>query len=269
MLGAIFASWAAWLILSVIISFFIGRELALLLRKAGFYIPHVWMSATSSILAIFFVLWSMGIIDLIYLFIPFTILFLYAVIIFLIGKSVSAAIISLAGLLYSSIPFALAAFFYTHYSYIIPGSTGQDLFEVYTGFNPYLLSLIFVFIWIYDSTAYISGSLIGKTAMAPAISPGKTWEGSIGGFIITIIAGILVHVIFDIFNPGMLIGLAGVICISGTLGDLLASVIKRHAGTKESGNLLPGHGGILDRFDSFLLAMPFTLLYFIILFPGF
>ena len=119
-------------------------------------------------------------------------------------------------------------------------------------------SIIFS-IWINDTMAYIFGSLIGKTPLSK-ISPKKTWEGTLGGIILaTFVAGVIAWQ-FDL-NIQKIVIIAGIASIAGTLGDLLESKLKRMADVKDSGNIMPGHGGFLDRFDSLLLAIPAVWLY--------
>ena len=127
---------------------------------------------------------------------------------------------------------------------------------IYSAFIP--CSIVFS-IWINDTMAYIVGSLIGKTSLSK-ISPKKTWEGTIGGIILAVlVAGIIAWQLgFDI---KMMIIISAIASISGTFGDLLESKLKRMAGVKDSGSLMPGHGGFLDRFDSLLLAIPAVWLY--------
>lgn len=124
--------------------------------------------------------------------------------------------------------------------------------------NLLLLSL-FIVIWINDTGAYCVGSLLGKHKMIPRISPGKSWEGLAGGILFGLVAGYILFIDpFHITNlnytwwQGLILTL--VILIFGTLGDLIESLMKRTLGIKDSGNVLPGHGGFLDRFDSILLA---------------
>ncbi|PWG00727.1 phosphatidate cytidylyltransferase [Levilactobacillus bambusae] len=118
-------------------------------------------------------------------------------------------------------------------------------------------------VWSTDSGAYIFGRQFGKHKLAPHISPNKTWEGSIGGSLL----GTLVGVIFAYFFPfaghgiGSMIGLTLIFSIVGQLGDLIESALKRYYGVKDSGKILPGHGGILDRFDSLLLVLPIVHLF--------
>ena len=136
-----------------------------------------------------------------------------------------------------------------------------------TVFNNVVPLCIFIFLWTNDTGAYCSGSLFGKHKLFPRISPGKTWEGSIGGAILVLAAAAAIHFFFpDIeakFGLSLLqwIGLALVIVVFGTWGDLVESLFKRTLGIKDSGNILPGHGGMLDRFDSSLMAMPAAVVY--------
>jgi phosphatidate cytidylyltransferase len=120
-------------------------------------------------------------------------------------------------------------------------------------------------LWINDTMAYIVGSLFGKTPLSK-VSPKKTWEGTIGGIVLAIIiAAFLFTFIYHqfLFQPTMILSgiIAAIAAISGTFGDLLESKLKRMAGVKDSGSIMPGHGGFLDRFDSLLLATPFVWLY--------
>lgn len=118
--------------------------------------------------------------------------------------------------------------------------------------------LIIISIWINDTMAYIVGSLIGKTPLSK-ISPKKTWEGTIGGILLSVaVIGIVAYFsLYDSWTFAVLVMiLAGVASVVGTLGDLLESKLKRMAGVKDSGSIMPGHGGFLDRFDSLLLAVP-------------
>ncbi len=120
--------------------------------------------------------------------------------------------------------------------------------------------VIIVTIWINDTMQYIVGSFIGKTPFSK-ISPKKTWEGTIGGSLVAIVSMVAVmHYTFDIkfFNA---ICVTTIVAIMGTIGDLLESKLKRMAGVKDSGQIMPGHGGFLDRFDSLLLATPFVWLF--------
>lgn len=122
-----------------------------------------------------------------------------------------------------------------------------------------LTTLLFamLIVWLTDSGAYMIGKQIGKHKLAPRISPNKTWEGSIGG---TVAATIILAVYLWFFPVGyswvIMVGLTLILSIIGQFGDLIESALKRFYGVKDSGKILPGHGGILDRFDSMLLVMP-------------
>lgn len=116
---------------------------------------------------------------------------------------------------------------------------------------------MYVLLWVNDTFAYLTGSLLGRHKLIPLVSPGKTWEGCIGGAIFAMGVGVLAwHFFPDAMNLPQWIGLALVVVVFGTLGDLVESMFKRSLGVKDSGHLIPGHGGILDRIDSMLFAAP-------------
>lgn len=157
---------------------------------------------------------------------------------------------------YIALPFSLlnvlafrSAGYDIHYTYLIPLS-------------------VFVFLWINDTGAYLCGSLLGKHKLFPRISPGKSWEGSIGGGLLVVAVAVLVWYLTDQYDVNDLglnayewAGLGLTVVIFGTWGDLVESLFKRTLGIKDSGNILPGHGGMLDRFDSSLLAIPAAVVY--------
>jgi phosphatidate cytidylyltransferase len=115
--------------------------------------------------------------------------------------------------------------------------------------------LVIVSIWINDTMAYIVGSFIGKTPLS-IVSPKKTWEGTIGGAILAVVAVVLLGRELTNLSYQTLVIVSATSAIMGTIGDLIESKFKRMAGVKDSGNILPGHGGFFDRFDSLLLAGP-------------
>ena len=136
----------------------------------------------------------------------------------------------------------------------------------------YLLPLsIFIFLWTNDTGAYLSGSLFGKHKLFPRVSPGKSWEGSIGGGILVLAvaaflgwyenSGIHEGAVELAMSIPQWMGLGLVVVFFGTWGDLVESLFKRTIGIKDSGNILPGHGGMLDRFDSSLMAIPAAVVY--------
>jgi len=155
---------------------------------------------------------------------------------------------SIVGVLYISLPLALLVGLRNRWS--------EDAASL-----SYTVPLLIIFsLWINDTMAYIVGSLIGKTPLS-SISPKKTWEGTIGGIILTVIVICLIAYFtkrIAVADAGMMSALAAV---TGTFGDLFESKLKRMAGVKDSGSILPGHGGFLDRFDSLLFASAFVWLY--------
>lgn len=167
--------------------------------------------------------------------------------------------ISLGGLVYISLSFSLwihlrsgAYIFSTEPGWHTPNSSPS-------GLNGFLIPILIIgSIWINDTMAYIVGSFIGKTPLS-AISPKKTWEGTVGGIILSV--GLLTYFgsIYNDWKVFMIISLIS--AITGTFGDLFESKLKRMAGVKDSGHFMPGHGGFLDRFDSLLFAIPFVWLY--------
>jgi len=120
---------------------------------------------------------------------------------------------------------------------------------------------MFIMIWVNDSGAYIIGSLIGKRKLFERISPKKTWEGTIGGFLVTLIAAYVISIWFTALNLNEWLIFAGIVVVFGTYGDLVESLLKRKVGVKDSGNIMPGHGGLLDRFDSTFFVAPMIFLY--------
>ncbi len=120
--------------------------------------------------------------------------------------------------------------------------------------------LIFILIWINDTAAYVVGSVLGKHKFVERISPKKTVEGFVGGMLFSIIAGVIAGAVFSLpFGFGMLFGF--LVAFFGTMGDLFESLIKRTCNVKDSGTLIPGHGGILDRIDSLLAVIPVIYIY--------
>lgn len=153
------------------------------------------------------------------------------------------------GLFYIGIPFALINF--------IAYDGTQFMNRVVFG--------LLVLTWVNDTGAYLVGSMIGKTPLFPRISPNKTWEGTTGGLITTLIFGYLLSLVFTEIPTAQWMGLAVIVGIFGGLGDLVESMLKRSVNVKDSGNLLPGHGGLLDRFDAFIFVLPFAAAYLLYL----
>ncbi len=124
----------------------------------------------------------------------------------------------------------------------------------------HLLISIFVLIWLNDTFAYIVGKSFGKHKLFERISPKKTIEGFIGGFIFALAGAYFISFYYKLLTPAQWLSTAAIVSVFGTLGDLVESKLKRNAGVKDSGNIMPGHGGILDRQDSIIFAIPFLFL---------
>ncbi|AEJ23837.1 CDP-diglyceride synthetase [Weissella koreensis KACC 15510] len=126
------------------------------------------------------------------------------------------------------------------------------------------ISVIFfgmLIVWITDSGAYMIGRKIGKTPLAPRLSPNKTWEGSIGGTVVAVVFMTIYTYFFpQVYSLPVMVLIILVLSIAGQFGDLIESGLKRYYKVKDSGNILPGHGGILDRFDSMIIVMPILYL---------
>lgn len=154
---------------------------------------------------------------------------------------------SLIGQLYIAVPLALT----------IRLTLVVDPFSSMTQYNGLLLLAIFIFIWVNDTGAYLVGSRWGKRRLAPSISPKKSVEGSIGGLLLVLLSAVILRLLlFPELSWLRILLIATVVAVFGTIGDLFESSLKRQAGVKDSGKLIPGHGGILDRIDSLLLAVP-------------
>lgn len=150
---------------------------------------------------------------------------------------------ALCGIVYIVVPFTLLALY-----------KADCLMNVGLDFSTYMLLALFLFTWANDSFAYVWGMLLGKHPFCQRISPKKTVEGFVGGVISTVVIAVLM-VRYASF-PQYTIALAVVVTIFSTLGDLVESSFKRYLGVKDTGTILPGHGGFLDRFDSILFSVP-------------
>ncbi|ALW84869.1 hypothetical protein AUC43_07065 [Hymenobacter sedentarius] len=151
---------------------------------------------------------------------------------------------ALAGLFYIGLPMALLPL-------LAQGEGGYDYRRIF--------ALLFL-IWASDIGAYAAGRTLGKHKMAPNISPGKTWEGWVGGFLLTLAVGWALGYLLPDMPLVHRLAAAGVVAIFAPIGDLAESMLKRSMGVKDSGSIMPGHGGLLDRFDAFLLVLPMLAL---------
>ena len=191
----------------------------------------------------------------IYLFSPYIIYLLYTFVVRLYLKEenpIKSLSLSLMGQIYVALPLGLL-------SYIAyPPLEAQYLLMPY---NALMVIAFFSFIWINDTGAYIVGSLLGKHRLFERISPKKSWEGFFGGVIFTMVAGWVWSTQCSFLNTEQWIVLSAIVAIFSTWGDLCESLLKRTLHVKDSGQILPGHGGLLDRLDSVLLATPAAVIY--------
>ena len=188
------------------------------------------------------------------IFLPYLLLIMYLMISELYLKKENPVMnwaYSMLSQLYIALPFAMLNILSFHTS---PMDTSVS-------YNPILPLSVFVFIWLSDTGAYCVGSLIGRHRLFERISPKKSWEGSIGGGIVAIGSSFIFAHYFPIMNMAEWAGLALIVVIFGTWGDLTESLLKRQLHIKDSGAILPGHGGMLDRFDSALMAIPAAVVY--------
>lgn len=175
--------------------------------------------------------------------------FLFVIAIFTDGNvSLEGVAITLLGIVYVAVPFALLNFFYDY-------EPSRDIYK------PGILAGFFLVQWTYDICAYVGGRLAGRHSLFPSISPHKTWEGTIIGGLMAVCVSVLVaFYLVDMWYLSWIV-IALIIIVFGTLGDLSESMIKRYTNVKDSGNIFPGHGGMLDRFDGVLFSAPAVLLY--------
>ncbi len=152
---------------------------------------------------------------------------------------------TILGIVYVAIPFSLLNYLVTF--------TGEFNYQILFGF--------FFILWSCDTGAYLAGSSFGKNKLFPRVSPGKSWEGTIGGAVASYGVAFIISGWYTSVSLMDWMVIASILIVIGTLGDLVESLFKRSKNVKDSGTLLPGHGGILDRFDSLIMAAPFVFTY--------
>lgn len=203
--------------------------------------------------------WRMGLVANFIIVVPYllTIVYLFVSGLFTCSKNpVADWAYTMLGQMYVALPLSMINIL----AFEVDGQWGVN-------FDPLLPLSIFIFLWTNDSGAYCCGSLLGRHKLFPRVSPGKSWEGSIGGCVLVLAVAALIGWWANNGDMKHQLGMAAwmglglVVVVFGTLGDLVESLFKRTLGIKDSGNLLPGHGGMLDRFDSALMAIPAAVIY--------
>lgn len=254
LLGAIFIGPYSFALLFLILSVFSLREFYLLTMQAGYSPQMITGMIYGGIVFILSYLIANNSFSAKLFFLLIPLLFSIQVYELFRQKENPFANIALTifGILYIAVPFSMLNFFVFKYN-----SHGMT-------YDFSLLMSIFVFIWSSDSGAYLFGVKFGRNKLLERISPKKSWEGFLGGLFTAVVAAWALSRMFTQYNLPVLIILAVVTVIAGTLGDLVESMIKRSAGVKDSGQFMPGHGGLLDRFDSLLLASP--IIFFVLQF---
>ena len=203
--------------------------------------------------------WRMGLVANFIIVVPYllTIVYLFVSGLFTCSKNpVADWAYTMLGQMYVALPLSMINIL----AFEVDGQWGVNL-------DSLLPLSIFIFLWTNDSGAYCCGSLLGRHKLFPRVSPGKSWEGSIGGCVLVLAVAALIGWWANNGDMKHQLGMAAwmglglVVVVFGTLGDLVESLFKRTLGIKDSGNLLPGHGGMLDRFDSALMAIPAAVIY--------
>lgn len=158
---------------------------------------------------------------------------------------------TLSGVIYIALPFSLISFLFD------PFFSGR--------FYPEIVICFFIICWMNDIGAYLIGTAIGKKRLFERISPKKSWEGSLGGLVFSIMTAIACSRFFTVLPLWQWISVAVITVVAGTYGDLAESMLKRSAGIKDSGKIMPGHGGVLDRFDAAFFAVPCVLFFLLLM----
>lgn len=242
--------WGLWILLS----FFAVAGIIEFNRLTGINRPYIFRIVLDCAAAVWLLYataqYGMAISHGLAIFLPYLLYLLYVVCrsTFLPHQAMLPSLSnSLIGQLYIAVPLALT----------IRLTLVVDPFSSMTQFDGSLLLAIFIFIWVNDTGAYLVGSRWGKRRLAPSISPKKSVEGSIGGLLLVLLSAVVLRLLlFPELSWLRILLIATVVAVFGTIGDLFESSLKRQAGVKDSGKLIPGHGGILDRIDSLLLAVP-------------
>jgi len=249
--GSLFAGKATFGLFFLLITFAGMREFYLLVSRNGIY-PQVWpgIAAGFSLFLVIFLFFS-GYVNATILFLPFV--FLPAFFLLELFRNKETPVqnigITLLGVAYVALPVSLINVL------VFPFSHSAGFY------SPDILAGLYILIILNDTVAYIVGVPFGKHRLMERISPKKSWEGMFGGVIATLVAGYFMTHLFPFLDLRQWFILALIVSVFGTLGDLAESMLKRSMKIKDSGSLLPGHGGILDRLDALLFVVPVAVFY--------
>jgi len=250
LLGAILYSPWSFALLFLLFSIFILREFYLLSKSSGLF-PQTNLGITLGAIIFLLVFFqAKGVISVNVAGFCLSMLFLIPAYELFRAKenALENVAVTILGILYVIYPLSLFSYF------VFPHESQENLYD------PTLLIFLFMLIWSFDSGAYLFGITFGKHRLFERISPKKSWEGFFGGWLLSIVIALVMQRIFPKYGTGFMVILASIVTVTGTIGDLVESMIKRNLGVKDSGKFLPGHGGMLDRFDSILFASPFIYL---------
>jgi phosphatidate cytidylyltransferase len=246
LIGAIISGFYTCASLFLLLSVFILREFYALAKQAGYSPQALPGMFTGGIIFLLSFLLAIGAIVPKSLYSFLVLLFLFPVYeLFRKSKTPLANIaVTGFGILYVSVPLSVLNFI------MFPGNGTVPVYD-YS-----ILISLFVFLWANDSGAYLFGVSFGRHRLFERISPKKSWEGFFGGLATAVAAAWILSLVFKQYSITFMAVIAVVTVVAATLGDLIESMIKRSVGVKDSGRFMPGHGGLLDRFDSLLLASP-------------
>lgn len=244
--GAILSGPYTCALLFLLLSIFILREFYALIAHAGYSPQAVPGMLTGGIIFILSFLLAVNAISLKTFYSFLLVLFLFPVYELFRKSETPVANIAVTGfgILYVSVPLSVLNFL------MFPDKGSDPVYD----FS--MLISLFVFLWASDSGAYFFGISFGRHRLFERVSPKKSWEGFFGGLVTAIVAAWILSIIFPQYSLTHMALIAAVTVVAATLGDLIESMIKRSVGVKDSGHFMPGHGGLLDRFDSLLLASP-------------
>jgi phosphatidate cytidylyltransferase len=250
-IGALIGGFYPSLILFSILSFIGTLEFYKLANK--FSRPFVYTGALFSSLIIllfgYFIHHDNSAYWIFSIWILFIIVFIFQLLSSKSSSSIADISVTIGGALYLAIPLL---------SLILLAVISSDKF---IDFNWKIPLSIFILTWVNDTGAYLSGRSFGKHKLFERISPNKTWEGSIGGLILSLVASVILHHFWATYSLPIWLGVSVLVSVFANIGDLMESAFKRNANVKDSGSIMPGHGGILDRFDAVLLTAPIVLAY--------